>query len=363
MKLISVLFFTTTTIVSYSQTVGTHLQPNAKVTAFPFISFSPDAVSSGMGEIGAAINPNANAFHWNTANLGYTDQSGEVSLSYSPWLKQLADNIHLIYLSGYAKLNENSKHIFGGSIRYLTDGNNVNSSTGSLETSTNFEILGGYAYRISENSAIGINGKFIYANALIVSNPDSLEIAPSQAGGLDISYRYQSQPYLIGELTTFWSWGTSISNLGNKTTYSTLNNRDFLPTNLRVGGSFEMIKGENHAFLVGADLNKLLVPDSDWNGLGALPGMVKSFTDNEDGLRGELEEITIGVGLTYSYKDFLNFRTGYFYENPNQGARRFINFGAGVQLKSIEINASYLASLTQNNPQANAIRLGVSYTF
>src|SRR3546814_9654994 len=75
---------------------------------------------SGMGDVGAATAPDANAMHWNPAKYAFIDNQAGVSLAFTPWLKQLIDDINLAYLAGYYKLDD--RQTLAGSIRYFSLG-------------------------------------------------------------------------------------------------------------------------------------------------------------------------------------------------------------------------------------------------
>ncbi len=151
---ISSLFIT---VSGFSQVISNDdteftIQLNTITTAVPFLIIVPDSRASAMGEAGAATSPGPNSFHWNTSKLAFSKEYSEFSVPYSPWLKQLVDDIHLSYLSGYTKIGKN--HTIGGSMRYFSLGNiTFTDANGGLIRDFNpneFELLGGYAFKLSD---------------------------------------------------------------------------------------------------------------------------------------------------------------------------------------------------------------------
>ena len=371
MKFITTLLFSLIILSSTAQTVGNYLQLNSITTAFPFLQFSPDARSTGLGDVGVALSPDANSFHWNTANLGFSEDKVGLSASYSPWLRQLVRNLDFFYVSGFSKIGTTSRHSLGGSVRYLSNGSNFLLSPSGMTLvsfkSNDLEVLGGYAFRISEKSSIGANAKFIYSDMILGLQTSTLGISPAMAGAIDLSYGYLDENIMLGKIKSFWSWGVALSNLGNKSFYNNKNEMSFLPASLRIGTSLGLNVKTNHKVIASVDFNKLLVLNQEdnvtLNNVSAIENIYRSFSDSEEGFTGELKEFTTGVGVEYQFKGFLSLRTGYFRESPVQGNRKFLTFGAGTKFKSFGIDVSYLASLTQNNSLANTIRFSISYVF
>ena len=93
------------------------LQLNTLTTSLPFMAITPDSRAGGMGDAGTALSANSTSVYWNTSLLSFAKEKSEVSLSYTPWLRQLTNDIHLSYLAGYKQLNK--VHSIGGALRYL----------------------------------------------------------------------------------------------------------------------------------------------------------------------------------------------------------------------------------------------------
>lgn len=87
---------------AYSQSLpnGQEAKYNPVLTAVPFLTISPDARHSAMGDAGVATSPDANAQHWNPSKYLFVQDQFGVSLSYTPWLRDLVDGINMAYLAG-----------------------------------------------------------------------------------------------------------------------------------------------------------------------------------------------------------------------------------------------------------------------
>lgn len=370
-------------------------QLNTITTAVPFLIISPDSRSGGMGDAGVATTPDANSFHWNTAKLIFSKQEGEVSLSYSPWLKQLVDDIKLSYLSGYKKFG--TRHVVGGSLRYFTLGTiNFTNAQGQSIIDFNpneYEVLGGYAFKLSEMTSVGINGKFVYSNLSGQISSGTSSSKPGIAGAADLSFSFVNPEIMLGGFKSQLSAGATISNIGNKMSYTDNSERDFIPTNLRLGTALKMNFDSYNSLTATIDFNKLLVPtlpirdandetiiiSGKDNRVGTVEGAIQSFYDapgqydtDENGdifitknsrLVEELREINIGGGFEYWYSDILAFRAGYFHESAVKGNRKYLTFGAGLKAYSFGLDLSYLVSVTNNNPLANTVRFSLSFRF
>jgi Type IX secretion system protein PorV len=372
---------------------ASQIQLNTITTAVPFVIITPDSRSGAMGDVGIGLSPDANSIHWNTAKLVFSKEKAEFSASYSPWLRQLVDDIHLSYISGYTKIGD--QHAIGGSIRYFSLGNiTFTDNIGNLIREFNpneFEITGAYAFKLSERNAIGINGKFIYSNLTGGINVGTVGSKAGIAAGVDLSYNWYNQDIRIGQKSGVLSLGTTISNIGNKIAYTVDSERDFLPTNWRIGSALKVEFDKYNSLTTALDFNKLLVPSPpiyDGNGdiisgrdpnVGVVTGMIQSFYDapgnvsfDENGTPSvkknsrfgeEIREINFGIGLEYWYGSILAVRTGYFNEHYSKGNRRYLTFGAGIYFGVFGLDVSYLASVTQNNPLANTVRFSLKFKF
>jgi hypothetical protein len=378
-------------------TGGNDLQLNTITTAVPFLQITPDSRSGAMGDVGTALSPSSSSLFWNTSMLAFAEEDMEVSLSYSPWLQQIARDINLSHLAGYKRINE--RNVIGGSLRFFSLGEIVFTDETGAQTLVHvpyeMELLAGYSYKLNDKFALGLNGKFIYSNltaGIVVAGAQS---KAGLAGAADVSFSYFNDDVKLGAAGGSLAFGATLNNVGNKISYTELDDRDFLPTSLKLGSALTFDFDKYNVVTWAVDVSKLLVPTPpsmlNINGVqtmvsgydpnvGVVPGMLQSFYDapgilsrdengdliqNPDGtyqteggsrLKEELTEIMIGTGVEYWYNDVFAARGGYFYESLNKGARQHLTFGIGLKYNMFGIDFSYLTSLRRNNPLQNTIR-------
>lgn len=366
--------------------------PNRRVitTAVPFLNFAPDSRHSAMGDVGVATSPDAFSAHWNAGKLSFIENDMGFSLSYSPWLGRLVNDMFVSYLTGYKKIDEVSA--FGFDLRYfnmgdieLTDGRGQ--PLGEF-TPRDIAIGGTYSRKLSDNLGLGISARFIHSNLSgNISSVGGSESRPGISVGTDVGV-YYTKEVLSGNKTGIWSWGATISNIGPKITYNSAEDLDFIPTNLRLGTAYTVNFDDYNSLTFALDFNKLLVPSppiykrnedgslaTDDNGnliiepgngrnpnRPLLSGMFLSFADAPGGFREEMQEVMISYGMEYKYNDMFALRTGYFYENPNKGGRRYFTMGLGyVYRETLGFDFSYLIPQTQNHPLAETLRVSLTY--
>jgi hypothetical protein len=393
--------------IAYAQPVGdskgklSALQMNTITTALPFMAITPDSRAGGMGEAGTALSANSNSIYWNTSMLIFSKQKSEVSLSYTPWLRQLTNDMHLSYLSAFYKFNE--RHAITGALRYFSLGEiTFTDNVGNVirdDKPSEYEITGGYAFRLSKRMSIGVNGKFAYSNLTGGLTVQGVNTKAGIVGASDLSFTYHNDAIRTrGGTKGEYTFATTINNIGNKVSYTELQKRDFIPMNLKIGNAYKFIFDRYNNMVLSLDLQKLLVPtppiynyDTSINkyvlisgkstDVGVIAGMLQSFYDapgaplkdasgkyiqNADGtyqvakksrLKEELTEINIATGLEYWYNNVLALRTGFFYENKNKGNRQYLNAGIGFKYNMFGIDISYLAALNgRQSPLANTLR-------
>jgi hypothetical protein len=382
------------------------LQLNTITTALPFMAITPDSRAGGMGDAGTALSPSSLSIYWNTSNLIFAKDKNEIGISYVPWLRQLTNDIHLSYLSGYHKIND--RHVVGGALRYFSLGEitftDAQANYIRNDKPAEFELTGSYAFRLSQKMALGINGKFANSNltgGLPVAGVDS---KAARAGAADLSFTYFNDNAKFGSTKGTYTFAATINNIGNKVAYSSLSRRDFIPTNLKIGNALKFDFDDFNSLTWSTDFQKLLVPTparyiKDANGseilvagktsdVSVISGMLQSFNDapglalksdngatlyNEDGteqikknskLAEELNEINIATGLEYWYNKIIAVRAGVFYEAKTKGNRQYFNAGVGLKYNAFMIDISYLGSLNgRNNPLANTLRFTMRMTF
>lgn len=413
---ISVLLLSLASIVSLSTVsqntvnpdqVQSDLQLNTITTAVPFMMISPDSRSGGLGDAGVSTSPDAFSNHWNPAKLAFLEGSGGVSLSYSPWLRNLVGDISLSYVSGYFKLNDIAT--LGTSLRYFTLGeitftDRQGNPIGNFNPNE-FAFDVAYGMQLSRQFSFGVALRYIHSNLTNGVTVDNTDTRPGRSVAADVSSYYFNDELRIGDYDATLRAGINISNIGAKMSYTDNNENDFLPTNLRLGPSLTLDFDDYNSMTFIVEANKLLVPTpptyltdnngnpvTDDNGnpvivsgrdpnVSVANGMFGSFTDapgvvesvNADGsnaviqdgsvLREELNEITLSAGVEYWYDKQFAVRFGYFHENPNKGNRQYLTMGLGLKLSVFGIDISYLAGNAQQNPLANTVRFSLKFNF
>jgi hypothetical protein len=375
--------------------VSQQVQLNTITTAVPFLMIGPDSRSGALGDAGVALSPDANSLHWNPAKMAFSENEVEFSLSYAPWLRALVDDMNLAYLSGVKRINK--RQAWGAALRYFSLGN----ITFTDETGTTirdfqpaeFSLDVGYSQKLSDKFSGGIAGRFINSNLTGGTNVLGANSKPGRSVAVDISAFYSNPRTKFAGRDAAFNWGVNISNIGAKMSYSESADRDFIPTNLKLGSALTMKLDDYNSLTFTADANKLLVPTSpiydqesgvnivsgyDPN-VGVATAMMQSFYDapgivnfNQDGtytveegsiLREEIREWNIGGGIEYLYNDVFAFRTGFFNEHYSKGARQFITLGAGIKYTVFTVDLSYLISTRQQNPLANTLRFTLRLQF
>jgi len=351
-------------------------QRNVITTAAPFLLISPDSRGAAMGDLGVATSADANSIHWNASKLAFIEGDAGISLSAAPWLRQLVPDVWFYYMSGYKKIDKQSTVAM--SLRYFTLGDiqftdNNGNSNGNYEPKE-FALDGAYARKLSDNLSLGIALRFIFSDlARGQVGTSGAEIKAGIAGAGDVSATYKND-MKIGERNFDYSIGGNISNIGNKITYTTEANRDFIPVNLRLGTFWNTQIDEYNEIGFGVDFNKLLVPTPQYtyDSLGnidgrviddgpLIQGMLSSFGDAPGGFREELKEFTYSIGLEYWYAKQFALRAGYFHEAETKGARQYATFGAGLKYKVFQIDAAYLQPFTRRHPLQNTIRFSLLF--
>jgi len=359
------------------------------ITAVPFLNFAPDSRHSGMGDVGVATSPDANSAHWNAAKLAFIESDLGFSLSYSPWLGKLVPDMSLNYLTGYKRIDEVSA--FGVDLRYFNMGSihltDIYGEDLGEFTPRDLAIGATYSRKLSDNLALGISARFIHSNLSgNMGSSNGNESRPGISVGTDVGL-YYTQEVLISGNEADWSWGANISNIGPKITYNSPEDQDYIPTNLRLGTALTLPLDEYNNLTFALDVNKLLVPTTpiylkddngnpvvDANGnlviapnggkdpnRPLISGIFGSFSDAPNGFREEMQELMISFGVEYSYDEKFALRTGYFYENPNKGGRKYFTLGVGFDLRRLGFDFSYLVPQQQNHPLAETLRFSLAY--
>jgi hypothetical protein len=351
-------------------------QFNPLTNGVPSLTFAPDARSSGMGDVGAATEADVWSQHWNMAKYPFAYSKAGIGVSYTPWLRSLINDIDLAYLSGFYKLGEAENIAVGGALRYFSLGQiTMTDWNGSEIMAVNpyeMAIDASISLKTSDVFAIGATFRFIHSDL----GSGIEELYPGSAMAVDVGGYYNNY-VVIGNSESMLGLGLVFSNLGSKISYDDGNTNNFLPANLRLGGSFLYPMDDYNTLSVSLDLNKYLIPTppntegmtteekqaalNRYFATSPLTGALNSFSDAPGGLREELNEITYSVGAEYAYRNQFFFRGGYFYEHPTKGNRQYFTVGAGFRLTSFEMGVSYLISSVPSNALDQTLRLSLSF--
>ncbi|MEN7549651.1 type IX secretion system outer membrane channel protein PorV [Rapidithrix thailandica] len=361
------------------QIIGQDKNSNPIITAVPFLTIAPDARSAGMGDAGVALSPDANAAYWNPSKLAFAKQRMGFSLSYTPWLQKIVGDMSLAYLSGYRKLNENQ--VIGGSLRYFNLGSmeftNTSGSTIADFNPREFAFDLTFAMKLSERLSIGGTGRFIHSNLTgnISSGATTNDTKPGNTAAVDLSMYYNNEDVMFLGYPTNVAFGVNLSNIGFKITYTDENQKDFIPTNLRLGTAITTHFDPMNKLTWAFDVNKLLVPtpphyDENRNIIAGkdpdrsmISGMFGSFGDAPDGFSEEMKELIFATGLEYWYNDLFAVRGGYFHENKTKGNRQYFTFGLGLRYQKFGIDFAYLAASQRNHPLEDTLRFTLMVNF
>ena len=347
-------------------------------TAVPFLMISADARASGLGEQGVATTPDAFSQHWNPSKYVFSDKLSSVGISYTPYLSKIVNDVFLTNVNFYNVIDQRSA--WSASFKYFSLGDidiiQNPQDIPILENPNEFTLDASYSLKLSEYFALAVSARFLMSDVKLQTVDADSDSASSFA--VDISGFFQSDQKSYNNFDGIWRAGFNISNIGPRMKYEELGRKNFIPTNMKVGGAFDFIFDSSNKFSVNLELNKLLVPSPSepiynsnneivgykQSDVNFLSGMFKSFGDAPDGFGEELKEFTLAVGFEYIYNDNFALRAGYFNENELKGARKYLTFGTGFQLEDFSIDLSYLLS-TSNivSPLENTLRFSFTYNF
>ena len=338
-------------------------------------TIAPDARSAGMGDVGVATDPDVVSQYWNPAKYPFTISRAGVALNYTPWLRQLVNDMDLAYLAGYYRIGDYSA--VSASLRYFSLGEVFLDMSDDAMTINPYEMSVDVAYSLmlSETFSIAAAVRWIYSDLTYDYTSDT---APGSAFAADLSCYYQN--YInLGQRECQLGLGLNISNIGSKISFGGDNNSEFIPTNMRLGASLMIPIDEYNRFTIAADANKLLVPtypkqdegestedyqervQKDYYDVSSISGIFKSFGDAPGGFKEELQEIQWSVGGEYVYHDKFALRAGYHHESANKGNRKYFTVGAGFKMNVFSLDAGYVIATAKSNPLGQTLRFTLSF--
>ncbi len=361
----------------FSTTVKAQVEPlNVVTTAVPFLRISPDARSGGMGDLGIATSPDAYSGLWNGGKVAFNTGKGGVGATYTPWLKDLVNDVYLFTLAGYYKFADNQA--IYGSVRYFSLGNitftdNLGNDFGSFRP-REFGIDIGYSRKLNAKNGVGIALKFINSNLAGNTTVGSTTYKAGNAVAADLSWFHNG----VGANGSGWNWGVVLSNLGSKISYTdNADAKDYIPANLGFGTNYTKQMNAQNKISFGVELNKLLVPTppadpatpaelADYRNKSVIGSWFSSFGDAPDGFGEEIKEFQASLGAEYTYNNQFSLRAGYFYENKTKGNRRYFTAGLGIKYNIFGFNFAYLVptgSGVSRNPLSNTLRFSILFDF
>ena len=338
-------------------------------------TIAPDARAAGMGDVGAATDPDVNSQYWNPAKYPFCISRAGVALNYTPWLRQLVNDIDLAYVAGYYRIGDYSA--ISGSLRYFSLGEVYTDYGNSDMTVRPYEMSldAAYSLMLSEKFSIAAAIRWIYSDLRYDYSEDS---KPASAFAADLAMYYNNY-IMLGSRECQLGLGANIRNIGSKISYYGDEESQFIPANLRLGASLMVPVDEYNRFSISADANKLLVPTvprqnegesnseyhdrvrREYSDVGSIKGIFQSFSDAPGGFKEELEEIQWSVGAEYVYHDQFSLRAGYHHQAESKGNLKYFTIGGGFRMSVFSLDVGYVISTARSNPLDQTLRFTLAF--
>ena len=339
-------------------------------------TIAPDARAAGLGDVGAATDPDVFSQYWNPAKYPFCISRAGVAISYTPWLRQLVNDIALANVTGYYRIGDYSA--ISGSIRYFSLGEVITAyESDNPMTVKPYEMSIDVAYSLMLNEHLSLAAaiRWLHSDLRYDYTEDA---SPASAFAADLAMYYNNY-FTMGQRECQLGLGLNISNVGSKISFFGDDRSQFLPANLRLGASLMVPIDEYNRFSIAADANKLLVPTvpkqldgednatyqqrviEEYSDVGAISGIFKSFNDAPGGFKEELEEIQWSVGAEYVYHDQFSLRAGYHHESENKGNRKYFTVGGGFRMNVFSLDVGYVISTAKSNPLDQTLRFSLAF--
>ncbi|MDP2721946.1 MAG: type IX secretion system outer membrane channel protein PorV [Bacteroidales bacterium] len=384
-KILLVALLATLALESTAQTFTKDGQPdiNTITTAVPLLMIGPDARAGGLGDGGVASSPDVNSMHWNAAKYSRIKDDMGFSFNYTPWLRNLVNDINLAYVSFYKRIDKVST--VGATLRYFSLGeiqftDEYGESLGIYKPNE-WAVDAAYSRILTEKLSLAVTGRFIYSNLGQGQYGTGIDMSPGTSVAADFSLYWEDEVNWFVSTPATFAWGINISNIGQKISYSKSNlQSDFIPTNFRIGPRLTLDLDDYNSISFQLDVNKLLVPtppiyDSTDNADGSrsiakgmdpdvsvIQGMIQSWYDAPGGFSEELREFSFAFGTEYWYTDVLALRGGFYYEDLTKGNRKYATLGVGLRYNVFGLDFSYLIPVTTDqNPLQNTLRFSLIF--
>ena len=361
------IYFLLCAFVSVKVSAQTNTEVTGGITtATPFLLIVPDARAGGMGDMGVATSADAFSLFHNAAKMTFSNRQIKTGITYSPWLRNLTDDIFIGSASYMNRYSENAA--WGADFKYFSLGQiDLTDSNGTPNGTINpneLAVTGSYALKLSETFSMGVGLKYIRSNLAFTGTQGS-SLQPINSFAVDISGYYQSLEENNGDFNGRYRLGFNFANVGPKVSYSP-GEEDFIPTNLKIGGGFDFILDDYNTISTNVEFTKLLVPtpqpDGSEQDQGWVEGIFSSFGDAPGGFSEELKEFTYAFGAEYLYNNAFALRGGYFHESQDKGNRQYFTIGGGFKTNAMNIDLSYLVNSSDvNNPLENSLRFSLSF--
>ena len=338
-------------------------------------TIAPEARGAGMGDVCAATDPDVNSQYWNPAKYPFCISRAGIALNYTPWLRQLVNDIDLAYVAGYYRIGDYSA--ISGSLRYFSLGEVFIDYGNSDMTVKPYEmsIDAAYSLMLSENFSIAAAIRWIYSDLRFDYSEDS---KPASAFAADLAMYYNNY-LMIGNRECQLGLGMNVRNIGSKISYYGDEESQFIPANLRLGASLMVPVDEYNRFSFTADANKLLVPTvprqnegesnseyqdrvrREYSDVGSIKGVFQSFSDAPGGFKEELEEVQWSVGAEYVYHDQFSLRAGYHHQAESKGNLKYFTLGGGFRMSVFSLDVGYVISTARSNPLDQTLRFTLAF--
>ena len=164
---------------------------NPLTTGVTTLGIAPDARGGSMGDLGVATDPDVNSQYWNPSKYAFAYSSAGVSVSYTPWLRKLVNDINLAYVAGYWKFGGNDLQALSASLRYFSLGSvPTYDNNGVLQNTVNpyeMAIDLGYSRKLSSSFSMGVVFRFIYSDMGFGGLSSAEDMSGAAAFAADIS--------------------------------------------------------------------------------------------------------------------------------------------------------------------------------
>lgn len=364
-----------TVLTAWAQDDIKDTQFNPVTTGVTSLGIAPDARGASMGDLGAATEADVNSQFWNPSKYAFAYSKAGVSLSYTPWLRKIVNDIYLANLSGFYKIGGSDNQAVSASLRYFSLGEVQATDGGSATVATinpyELSVDMGYSRKLSEKFSMGVVLRYIYSDLGLGDMSTGELTSSASAFSADLSGYYTTFP-VIGRNECQWSLGFNVSNIGSKVSYNKGNDPAYLPANIRIGTTFTFPLADYNNLTIGFDANRLLVPAKprltdfednmayedalqEWKDKSSISGIFDSFSDDF------VKRITYSVGAEYAFNQQFFLRGGYYYEPKFAGNRQYFGMGAGFSLNVLKIDASYMIATAQDSPLDQTLRFTLSF--